>query len=110
MDINCKKGEIMAHEIAIDSAYIASEDVVAREIEGEFILVPLASGIGDMEDEIYTLNETGRAIWERLDGKRSLREVAEALKADFQAQPGEIEEDIAGLVGVLFQRKMVVLA
>jgi hypothetical protein len=100
----------MEHEIAIDSAYIASEDVVAREIEGEFILVPLASGIGDMEDEIYTLNETGRAIWERLDGKKSLREVAEALKSDFEAKPGEIEEDIAGLVDVLFQRKMVVLA
>jgi hypothetical protein len=100
----------MEHEIAIDSAYIASEDVVAREIEGEFILVPLASGIGDMEDEIYTLNETGRAIWERLDGKRSLREVAKDLKADFEARPGEIEEDIAGLVNVLFERKMVVLA
>ncbi|MEI6102811.1 MAG: PqqD family protein [Methanothrix sp.] len=110
MDINCVKGEYMVHEVEIDSAYIASEDVVAREIEGEFILVPLTSGIGDMEDEIYTLNETGRAIWERLDGKRSLREVAKALNADFQAQPGEIEQDIAGLVNVLFERKMVVQA
>jgi hypothetical protein len=100
----------MDGKVSNDSVYIASEDVVAREIEGEFILVPLASGIGDMEDEIYTLNETGRAIWERLDGKRSLREVAEALKAEFEAQPGEIEEDIAGLVNVLFERKMVVLA
>jgi len=98
-------------EVTIDSAYLPSEDVVARDIEGEFILVPLASGIGDMEDEIYTLNETGRAIWERLDGKRSLREVAEALKTEFEvAQPEEIENDIAGLVGVLFQRKMVVRA
>jgi hypothetical protein len=81
----------MEREITIDSAYIASEDVVAREIEGEFILVPLASGIGDMEDEIYTLNET-------------------ALKTEFEARPGEIEEDIAGLVNVFFERKMVVLA
>jgi hypothetical protein len=100
----------MAHEVEIDSAYIASEDVVAREIEGEFILVPLTSGIGDMEDEIYTLNETGRAIWERLDGKRSLREVAEDLKAEFEAQPGEIDEDVAGLVKVLLERKMIVKA
>ena len=101
----------MMTEVTIDSAYLPSEDVVARDIEGEFILVPLASGIGDMEDEIYTLNETGRAIWERLDGKRSLREVAEALKTEFEvAQPEEIENDIAGLVGVLFQRKMVVRA
>jgi hypothetical protein len=100
----------MEHEVASDSAYIASEDVVAREIEGEFILVPLASGIGDMEDEIYTLNETGRAIWEKLDGKRSLREVAEALKSEFEAQPDEIDEDVAGLVSVLLERKMVAKA
>lgn len=100
----------MEQEVAIDSAYIISEDVVAREIEGEFILVPLASGIGDMEDEIYTLNETGRAIWDKLDGKKSLREVAEALATEFEAQPGEIEEDVAGLVEVLLERKMVAKA
>jgi hypothetical protein len=100
----------MMTEITIDSAYLPSEDVVARDIEGELILVPVASGIGDMEDEIYTLNETGRAIWERLDGKRSLREMAKALKAEFESQPGEIEDDITGLVEVLFERKMVVRA
>jgi hypothetical protein len=100
----------MEQEVAIDCTYITSEDVVAREIEGEFILVPLASGIGDMEDEIYTLNETGRAIWEKLDGKKSLKEVAEALKTEFEAQPGEIDEDVAGLVKVLLERKMIVKA
>ncbi len=107
---NDRTGVIMMTEVTIDSAYLPSEDVVARDIEGEFILVPLTSGIGDMEDEIYTLNETARAIWERLDGKRSLREVAEALKAEFEAQPGEIEGDTVGLVGALFERKMVVRA
>jgi hypothetical protein len=97
----------MEQEVAIDDTYVASEDVVAREIEGEFILVPLSSGIGDMEDEIYTLNETGRAIWERLDGKKSLLEIAEALKTEFDSKQGEIEEDVAGLVKVLLERKMV---
>ena len=47
----------------LDIIYVPSEDVVAREIEGEMIIVPIASGIGDMEDELYTLNETGKAIW-----------------------------------------------
>jgi hypothetical protein len=52
----------MAIEVSLDSKYLPSQDVVARDIEGELILVPIASGIGDMEDEIYTLNDTGRAI------------------------------------------------
>jgi hypothetical protein len=98
----------MDTEVALDSAYVPSEDVVARDIEDELIIVPLAAGIGDMEDEIYTLNETGRAIWSKLDGKRCLREVAESLRAEFESQPGEIERDVVGLVGELFKRRMVV--
>jgi len=43
-------------KISLDSAYAVSEDVVAREIEGQVIIVPLTAGIGDMEDELYTLN------------------------------------------------------
>ena len=51
----------MEIKVDINAAYKASEEVVAREIEGELIIVPLTSGIGDMEDELFTLNETGRA-------------------------------------------------
>ncbi len=99
----------MGTEVSLDSVYIHSEDVVARDIEGELIIVPLASGIGDMEDEIYTLNETGRAIWSRLNGQRLL-DVAKSLEADFEAEPGQIEWDVTGLVGELFKRRMVVRA
>ena len=44
------------------------EGVVAREIEGELILAPLAVGVGDVKDALYTLNGTRQAIWKRLDG------------------------------------------
>jgi len=98
----------METKVAIDSAYIPSEDVVARDVEGELIIVPLAQGIGNIEDDIYILNETARAIWQSLDGKKSLREVAESLKAEFEAPLEEIERDIVGLVGELFKRGMVV--
>lgn len=97
-------------EIRMEAAYVPSEDVVAREIEGELIIVPLAAGIGDMEDELYTLNETGRAIWARLDGRNSLREIARALAKEYEAPPQEIEEDVRGLVDELFRRRMLVEA
>jgi len=97
----------MVTEGSLDSAYIPSEDVVARDIEGELILVPITSGIGDMEDEIYTLNNTGRAIWSKLDGC-TLGQVAQSLRDEFEAPAGEIEADVVGLVGELFKRRMVV--
>jgi len=93
-----------------DYVYAISEDVVARNIEGELIIVPLTSGIGDMEEEIYTLNDTGRAIWEKLDGQKNLREIVEALKTEFEAEPEEIEGDVLGLIGELLKRRMVVEA
>jgi hypothetical protein len=43
----------MEPKVNLDAAYVPSEDVVAREIEGELIIVPLAAGIGDMEDELF---------------------------------------------------------
>jgi hypothetical protein len=85
-----------------------SEDIVAREIEGEIVIVPLTAGIGDLEDELYTLNETGKAIWHRLDGKKSLKDVAVELASEFDAAGEEIEEDVVGLAAELVRREMVV--
>jgi len=98
----------MTSSLKLDSVCRASEDIVVREIEGEVIIVPLVSGIGDMEDELYTLNETGRAIWEKLDGRKSLREIAGELAAEFEAPRELIERDVVGLMEELLERKMVV--
>ena len=96
-------------ELMLDAICKPSEDVVAREIEGELIIVPLVAGIGDMDDEIYTMNETGKAIWSRLDGQRTLRAVAAELATEFSAPPGEIEKDVLGLMMELVRRKMVII-
>jgi hypothetical protein len=100
----------MQSEVTLDSVYAPSEDVVAREIEGEIIIVPLVAGIGDMEDELYTLNETGKAIWDRLDGQRTLRDVAGDLSTLYRAPAGDIEKDVVGLVAELIARRMLVEA
>jgi hypothetical protein len=98
----------MNETIELDAVYGPSDDIVAREIEGEIIIVPLVSGIGDMEDELYTLNETGREIWKRLDGVRSLRQVARELADVFQGPLATIERDVAGLAEELVKRTMLV--
>lgn len=87
-----------------------SENVVAREIEGELIIVPLVSGVGDTEDELYSLNPTGYAIWKKLDGKRSLREVAALLAEEFDASEADLQRDVLGWVNELVTRRMLVIA
>ena len=100
----------MSSAVDIDTKYRPSEEVVAREIEGEIIIVPLTSGVADMEDALYTLNETGRSVWMLLDGKRTLREVIQALNEEYEPPPGGIEEDVRGLLAEMLNRGIVVEA
>jgi hypothetical protein len=98
----------MNEKIDLSRAYGPSEDVVVREIEGEIVIVPLTSGIGDMEDELFTLNETGRAIWDRIDGSRPVSSVIRDLAAAYDAPAGTIEADVVGLLQELLIRRMIV--
>jgi hypothetical protein len=98
----------MPTKVDINKVYKVSEDVVAREIQGEFIIIPITSGIGDLEDEIFTLNETGRAIWDKIDSQKSLKEVADSLSSEFDTPSDEIEKDVLGLTEELLKRRMLV--
>jgi hypothetical protein len=98
----------MKRKIDLDGVYRASEDIVARDLHGEFIIIPITSGIGDSDEKIFSLNEFGRAIWDKLDGKRSLREVALILTRKFNASTTEIEKDVLGLSNELLKRGMIV--
>lgn len=89
-----------------DSVCIPSEDIVARDIEGELIIIPLIAGIGDMEDDLFTLNETGREIWVRLDGVRTMRQISQEISAEYNASFQDIERDVLGLMTELVNRKI----
>ena len=52
----------MEDNIDLNAAYVPSEDVVAREIEGEIIIVPLTAGIGDMEEDLYSSSSRARLV------------------------------------------------
>ena len=98
----------MEPKVNLDAVYAPSDDVVAREIEGEILIVPLTAGIGDMEDELFTLNDMGKVIWERLDGQISLKGIMDELVTEFEAPADEIKEDVIGFVEELLKRSMVV--
>ena len=97
-------------KIRMDTVLAHSSDVVSREIDGSLIIVPLASGVGDMEDDLFSMNESGTEIWNMLDGKRTLQEIVDVLARQYQAGPEEIAQDVAGIVTELLKRKMLVEA
>lgn len=46
--------------VTLETVCTPSEDIVAREIEGDIVIVPLVAGICDADDELYTLNLQGK--------------------------------------------------
>jgi len=94
----------MATQVTLDTVCVPSDDVVAREIEGEIVIVPLVAGIGDADDELYTLNDTGKAIWQKLDGERTLADVVAALAQEFAASQAALEADVLGFAAEMTQR------
>jgi len=99
----------MKTQITLNSICSPSEDVVAREIEGDMIIVPLVSGIGDADDELYTLNESGKAIWQKLDGQKTLSVVAKELIDVFSSDESEIEKDVLGFASEMVNRGMLIV-
>ncbi len=91
----------------ITQRYRKNNDIIVREIEGEYLMIPIASGIGDMEDEMYTLNKTGIAIWEKLSPDKTLETVIDELCEEYDADIKEITIDVIGLIEELFKRKIV---
>ena len=99
----------MTSSLELNARPRPSADVVAREIDGQIIIVPLTSGLGDMEDELYTLNDTGKSIWDRLDGTRTIEQVVKDLTAEFDASAETLRTDVLGLVDELLKRKILVV-
>jgi predicted aconitase with swiveling domain len=97
----------LAVKVNSNAVYESSEDIVAREIEGEIIIVPLVRGIGDAEEDLFSLNETGRAFWKLLDGKRTLAAIVAELEKIYAAPPGGIKKDIHGLATELLKRRII---
>jgi hypothetical protein len=77
--------------------YEKETSIVSREIAGECILVPLRNKTSRV-DSLYTLNEVGSRIWQLIDGKITVREIAELLLQEYDVSAAEVEKDVVELV------------
>ena len=86
--------------------YQKNPDVVFRIIAGEAILVPVsreAQAVG----ELFTLNEVGAFIWERLDGRRKLGEILEEILAEYEVSRAQADKDLRELIASLSELKAI---
>ena len=87
--------------INLKTYYKTSDKVVTRKIEENLIIVPLNEGIGDLDAEMFSLNITGTAVWEKLDGTKSLDTVIAETAQEYHISYGKIKDDVIEIVNQL---------
>ncbi len=70
-----------------------SPDIVTRKTGSEYVLVPVANNIADM-NSVYTLNETGAFIWELIDGSRNVEEIINKLVEEYNIDKETATTDV----------------
>jgi len=74
-----------------------SPSVVTRKTGSEYVLVPIANNIADM-NSVFTLNETGAFIWELIDGKRDVDEIITELTKEYDIDASGAEADVMDFI------------
>ncbi len=66
--------------------------IVTRRVADEVILVP-TERMGD-DAALFTLDDVAAFLWERLDGRRTGRDLISALESAYTVEPGQAEQDV----------------
>lgn len=74
-----------------------SPNIVTRKTGSEYVLVPVANNIADM-NSVYTLNESGAFIWELIDGKRNVEEIINTLTEEYDIDHESAEKDVFSFI------------
>ena len=80
-----------------DKIFAKNTNFVQREVAGECILVPIRQQLSEV-NSLYILNETGAALWRRIDGTRSIRAILTELSDEYDVTSEQLEKDLTTLI------------
>jgi len=70
---------------------------VSREVDKELILVPLTGNIAKM-NEMFTLNETAKLIWENMDKVANEEALTNLITDEFDVSPEIASADVSAFI------------
>ena len=74
-----------------DPIYRKNEEFIWSELEGEAVLLNVKSG------DYFSLNDTGLAFWEKVDGDRPLSKIVEMMFEEYDVPLTVLRQDIGEL-------------
>ena len=88
--------------VTLASSLRVAEDVVFRELDGEAVILNLASGV------YFGLDQVGTRIWQLIEQHGGLRDVLARLREEYDASPDVLEHDLVDLASQLAAKGLVV--
>jgi hypothetical protein len=84
----------------LHTIYSKKPDFIQRDVAGECILVPIRRTLTEA-NSIYVLNETGAALWSRIDGTRPIHEIASVFAEEYDVATEQLNQDLETLLADL---------
>ncbi len=85
---------------------VKNNNFVTRKVGDEMVIVPLVNSVADMT-RVLTLNETGTAILEALDGQTSLKEVTSKLLDQFDVESTVLQDDLQNFITEALDKQII---
>jgi coenzyme PQQ synthesis protein D (PqqD) len=98
--------EHMTDNPAAAEYFVADANLVVRRIGNETILVPITTGVGDL-DSIYTLSDVASRVWGLLGTPVSLDHIVSAICAEYEVTSAVVAKDVSELLATLMSRNLV---
>jgi hypothetical protein len=86
--------------------YRRNQDVVSRSIEGELVIVPIRSGVGDL-NSLYTLNPVGSVLWEFMNAEHTIGEMVQRVCDEFEVTEAQAKPDIESFLCSLMAEQLI---
>lgn len=80
------------------------QEVAAKVIDGEAILINLANGV------YYSMDKVGALIWEMIERRYTLGEMVEAVVGRYEVNRDQAEADVQRLAEELLQENLVAVS
>ena len=91
----------MSGPISRRAAIRIGKDVVFRELDGEMVLLNLATGV------YFGLDPVGTRIWTLIEAQRSSDEIVEMLTAEYEVDADTLDADLTRFLLTLRDNELV---
>ncbi len=90
----------------IIGAYRKKEEIIARKIADETILVPIRGKLADMQ-KIFSLNPVAEFIWMQLEKEIPVEDILSMLTNEFDVEEKKAEEDLIELINAFLTENLI---